>query len=36
MDTVTTSVGQEALETTHVAADPRGPTLEDVTDITKL
>ena len=36
VDTVTTSVGQVALETTHMAADPRGPILEDITDITKL
>ena len=35
-DTVTTSVGQVALETAHMVADPRGSILEDITDITKL
>ena len=36
VDTVTTSVGQVALETIHITVDSRGPILEDNTDITKL
>ena len=36
MDTVTTPVGWVSLETTHMAFDPGGPTLEDITDVTRL
>ena len=36
VDTITTSVGQVALENTCMAANLRGPILEDIMEVTKL